>query len=198
MFVPDSRKNLFLCYSWLVIYIEHLIQMEAWKRAVIRADRNRWNTCFLLLLLLFLFFFLFLRVFFIPIAWQSTSGSYQGYMRPKQWNKEKKDFFFLYYFDNVDFVWELLICAVVRSLLVVLLADLFCDKEPVYVTMSSDNYPRPFPMFFYPRPLRPTAMVSMKAWACEWRISLFLVSVIAHNTGWGHDLMVGQDCITLC
>lgn len=119
MFVPDSRKNLFLCYSWLVIYIEHLIQMEAWKRAVIRADRNRWNTCFLLLLLLFLFFFLFLRVFFIPIAWQSTSGSYQGYMRPKQWNKEKKDFFFLYYFDNVDFVWELLICAVVRSLLVV-------------------------------------------------------------------------------
>lgn len=119
MFVPDSRKNLFLCYSWLVIYIEHLIQMEAWKRAVIRADRNRWNTCFLLLLLLFLFFFLFLRVFFIPIAWQSTSGSYQGYMRPKQWNKEKKIFFFLYYFDNVDFVWELLICAVVRSLLVV-------------------------------------------------------------------------------
>lgn len=94
MFVPDSRKNLFLCYSWLVIYIEHLIQMEAWKRAVIRADRNRWNTCFLLLLLLFLFFFLFLRVFFIPIAWQSTSGSYQGYMRPKQWNKEKKIFFF--------------------------------------------------------------------------------------------------------
>lgn len=119
MFVPDSRKNLFLCYSWLVIYIEHLIQMEAWKRAVIRADRNRWNTCFLLLLLLFLFFFLFLRVFFIPIAWQSTSGSYQGYMRPKQWNKEKKRFFFLYYFDNVDFVWELLICAVVRNLLVV-------------------------------------------------------------------------------
>lgn len=117
MFVPDSRKNLFLCYSWLVIYIEHLIQMEAWKRAVIRADRNRWNTCFLLLL--FLFFFLFLRVFFIPIAWQSTSGSYQGYMRPKQWNKEKKIIFFLYYFDNVDFVWELLICAVVRSLLVV-------------------------------------------------------------------------------
>lgn len=119
MFVPDSRKNLFLCYSWLVIYIEHLIQMEAWKRAVIRADRNRWNTCFLLLLLLFLFFFLFLCVFFIPIAWQSTSGSYQGYTRPKQWNKEKKIFFFLYYFDNVDFVLELLICAVVRNLLVV-------------------------------------------------------------------------------
>uniref|UniRef100_K1QGM5 Transcription factor 12 n=1 Tax=Magallana gigas TaxID=29159 RepID=K1QGM5_MAGGI len=33
------------------------------------------------------------------------------------------------------------------------------SKEPVYVTMSSDNYPRPFPMFFYPRPLRPTAMM---------------------------------------
>lgn len=65
MFVPDSRKNLFLCYSWLVIYIEHLIQMEAWKRAVIRADRNRWNTCFLLLLLLFLFFFfIFMCVFY--------------------------------------------------------------------------------------------------------------------------------------
>lgn len=50
------------------------------------------------------FFFLFLLVFFIPVAWQSTSVSYQGYMRPKQWNKGKKS---LYYFDNVDFVLKL-------------------------------------------------------------------------------------------
>lgn len=104
MFVPDSRKNLFLCYSWLVIYIEHLIQMEAWKRAVIRADRNRWNTCFLLLLLLFCIFFSIFTCVFYSVAWQSTSVSYQGYMRPKQWNKGKKS---LYYFDNVDFVLKL-------------------------------------------------------------------------------------------
>lgn len=120
MFVPDSRKNLFLCYSWLVIYIEHLIQMEAWKRAVIRADRNRWNTCFLLLLLLFLFFFFYFYVCFLsPLLDSRRLDPIRDIWDQSNEIRKKKDIFFLYYFDNVDFVWELLICAVVRSLLVV-------------------------------------------------------------------------------
>lgn len=64
--------------------------------------------------------------------------------------------------------------------------------------MSSDNYPRPFPMFFYPRPLRPTAMVSMKSMSVRTEHFILLVSVIAHNTGWGHDLMKGQNCMIFC
>lgn len=116
MFVPDSRKNLFLCYSWLVIYIEHLIQMEAWKRAVIRADRNRWNTCFLLLLLLFcIFFFYFYVCFLFPLL--DSRHLYPIRDIWDQSNEVIKKIFFLYYFDNVDFVLEL--------------SDMCCCKEVI-------------------------------------------------------------------
>ena len=61
--------------------------------------------------------------------------------------------------------------------------------EPVYLTMSSDNYPRPFPMFFYPRPLRPTAMVSTHCRIgprCSWS----LLGTLAHQS------LSSSTCVT--